>query len=80
MDNQDKEISKKFDEDLQNFLMDNLSEASERVCIYAGTSLIRLSLEVMYQNSPNKKDFEKTYKAVVDRIFTMWKELLEEEK
>jgi RNAse (barnase) inhibitor barstar len=74
-----KELQLKFDDDLNKFLIERLGEASEVDCRFAALSLIRLSIEVIFQNSPNKKDFEKNYIAIVSRIFTMWKEALKEE-
>lgn len=70
--------NEEFAQQLQDFLFSHLEKESEHVCRYAAVSLIHESIEIMYQNAPNKSKFEEIYKACVERIFELWKEARKE--
>lgn len=70
----DNEFNIEFHNDLQAFLVEKLGIESEEKCMKAGLTLIHSSIHLMYQNAPNKENFEYGYKSCVDHIFDLWKE------
>ncbi len=70
----DREFQIKFDEEISVFLVDKLGETCEEDCRYAALALIRLSIDIIFQNAPNKENFAANCEAIFSRILTLFLE------